>query len=310
MAWLVGGLFVKGCENWWKEALRERIIGSQKIHTQLIPMEDIQAWCCLRCASCKALSLFASESSTAGHDSSKEDCVIMDWSVVITWVGLGLGALEPHELSILSMCQLDLESQLVQDNSPIQHSGYDTTGSGKVAAAGLEDGAFTMSKVLLFILNSALLNFIRKTQISLEATYKPSRHSGQSHQGCSVYQDPARHTWSRAMCSQTLEEHSQLLVKAPAVLEVHSECYDIWLTGYIHSGAAETSPGLRKLSRAAETLYRWSIWPQRVLERNQRSTWRLWLGDLTDALGGHCGRKIHSSPPLPFSLEGGTWRRV
>jgi len=31
-------------------------------------------------------------------------------------------------------------------------------GSGKVVAAGLEDGTFTISKVLLFICNSALQN--------------------------------------------------------------------------------------------------------------------------------------------------------
>jgi hypothetical protein len=29
------------------------------------------------------------------------------------------------------------------------------------------------------------------------------------------------------MCSQTLQEHSQVLLKAPAVMEVHSECYEI-----------------------------------------------------------------------------------
>jgi len=30
---------------------------------------------------------------------------------------------------------------------------------------------------------------------------------------------------------QTLQEHSQMLMKAPAVMEVHSGCYEIWLLG-------------------------------------------------------------------------------
>jgi len=29
------------------------------------------------------------------------------------------------------------------------------------------------------------------------------------------------------MCSQTLQEHFQVLLNAPAVIEVHSECYQI-----------------------------------------------------------------------------------
>jgi len=34
-----------------------------------------------------------------------------DLSAVITWVGLGLCAVEPHAMSFMCTCQLDLESQ-------------------------------------------------------------------------------------------------------------------------------------------------------------------------------------------------------
>jgi len=33
--------------------------------------------------------------------------------------------------------------------------------------------------------------------------------------------------WSYTKCSQTLQEHSQMLLQAPAVMEVHSGCSDI-----------------------------------------------------------------------------------
>jgi hypothetical protein len=33
--------------------------------------------------------------------------------------------------------------------------------------------------------------------------------------------------WSFAKCSQSVQEHSDVLLKAPAVMEVHSGCYKI-----------------------------------------------------------------------------------
>jgi len=48
------------------------------------------------------------------------------------------------------------------------------------------------------------------------------------------------------MCPQTLPEHSLVLLKAPAVMEVHSECYEIWLIGWSYFGAAETSGQVRR----------------------------------------------------------------
>jgi hypothetical protein len=54
-------------------------------------------------------------------------------------------------------------------------------------------------------------------------------------------------------------------------------------------------------------MYIWSIWLHTVLEGNWRSTLRQQLGELCDALGGHCGGK-HLSSSSPFSLgEGNRW---
>jgi len=59
------------------------------------------------------------------------------------------------------------------------------------------------------------------------AAHKPPRYSGSLHQCFRVLPDAPRPPWSLAMCSQTVQEHSQVLLKAPAVMEVHSACYEI-----------------------------------------------------------------------------------
>jgi hypothetical protein len=58
----------------------------------------------------------------------------------------------------------------------------------------------------------------------MEATWKPPRHSGSPRQCFSVLPDALRPPWSSAMCSQTLQEQSQVLLKAPAVSVVYSIC--------------------------------------------------------------------------------------
>jgi hypothetical protein len=40
-----------------------------------------------------------------------------------------------------------------------------------------------------------------------------------------------------------VQEPSQVLLKAPVVMEVHAGCYEIWLFECSNSGAAETSAG-------------------------------------------------------------------
>jgi hypothetical protein len=82
---------------------------------------------------------------------------------------------------------------------------------------------------------------INKMQIGLEATRTSYRHSGRPHRCFQVIRDAPRPPWSDTKCSQTLQEHSQVLLKAPAVLEVNSGCYEIWLIGYSKFGVAETS---------------------------------------------------------------------
>jgi len=63
--------------------------------------------------------------------------------------------------------------------------------------------------------------------IGPEATCEPPRHCGSPHQFFSVLPDAPRPPWSFAKYSHTLPEYSQVLLKAPAVMEVHSGCYEI-----------------------------------------------------------------------------------
>jgi len=49
---------------------------------------------------------------------------------------------------------------------------------------------------------------------------------------------------------------------------------------------------------------------QTVLDLNWRSASRCPLRELTDALGGSCGRKINISPPLPVRLARGSRQEV
>jgi hypothetical protein len=67
--------------------------------------------------------------------------------------------------------------------------------------------------------------------ISGEATWNPPRHSGSHHQCFPVLLDASRPSGSFAKCSQTLQEHSQVLLKAPAAMDVHSGRYTIWRLG-------------------------------------------------------------------------------
>jgi hypothetical protein len=55
-----------------------------------------------------------------------------------------------------------------------------------------------------------------------EATRKPPRHFSSPHQSFYVLPDAPRPTWSFAKYSQTLQEHFQMLLKAPGVMEVPS----------------------------------------------------------------------------------------
>jgi len=57
-------------------------------------------------------------------------------------------------------------------------------------------------------------------------------------------------------------------------------------------------------------IYIWSIWLEMVLELNQSSSWGCRLRALGDEVRGRCSVIIHSSPPLPFSLEGGSRQRA
>jgi len=72
---------------------------------------------------------------------------------------------------------------------------------------------------------------ISKTVFGPEAIRKFPRHSGSPCQCFKVLPDTPSPPWSFSQCSQTLQEHSQVLLKAPAVMEVHSGCYKIWLLG-------------------------------------------------------------------------------
>jgi hypothetical protein len=120
-----------GCEVCRKEILSQRIIISEELQARL---NVWGAWCHLGRASGNALSLFSLEFSTYGRDTTLEECGdgfqcghYVGWfrvesggaacsiiclymsirlsdvgtglSTVITWVGLGLCAAEPHHFS-------------------------------------------------------------------------------------------------------------------------------------------------------------------------------------------------------------------
>jgi hypothetical protein len=70
---------------------------------------------------------------------------------------------------------------------------------------------------------------ICKIYIGLEATCNPPRHREWPHLCIQLLWDAATPPWSHRKCSQTLQEQSQVLLPSPAVMEVHSECYEIWL---------------------------------------------------------------------------------
>ena len=112
-----------------------------------------------------------------------------------------------------------------------------------------------------------LVRNISKMKISREATHNPPRHTGWPDQCFEVYLDAPRPHCSRAMCSQMLQKHSQVLLKAPAVMEVDSGCYEIRRMELSDVGATATSvqictkpqnswdccTALRNTSRAAGT---------------------------------------------------------
>jgi hypothetical protein len=100
------------CELFRKEISSERIIVSEELQARLIVWEGFWAWCRLEGTSGEALSSFSLEFSTYARDTAPVECG-MDLSVVITWVGLGLSAAEPHALLFLCTCQLDSERQSV-----------------------------------------------------------------------------------------------------------------------------------------------------------------------------------------------------
>jgi len=74
-----------------------------------------------------------------------------------------------------------------------------------------------------------------------QAIRKPHRYSGSPRQCFSLHPDPPSPPWSLAKCFQTRQEHSHVLLKAPAVMVVHSGFYEIWLLGQSNFGATETS---------------------------------------------------------------------
>lgn len=66
-------------------------------------------------------------------------------------------------------------------------------------------------------------------EIGPEATCKPRRHSIHPHWCSSVIADAPMPPWGQAKHAQMLQEHLQVRLKAPAVMEVHLRCYDILL---------------------------------------------------------------------------------
>jgi hypothetical protein len=68
---------------------------------------------------------------------------------------------------------------------------------------------------------------IGKMEFGPEAIHKPLRHSDSPRQCFSVNSDALSPTWSYAKCFQTLQEHSHVLQKTPAVMKVDSGCYEI-----------------------------------------------------------------------------------
>jgi len=77
--------------------------------------------------------------------------------------------------------------------------------------------------------------------IGYEGTPNPPKHSWGPHQRFKVLLDAPRPPWSFGKCSQTLQEHSQVHLKAPVGMAVHSGCYKIWLTEQSNFGAPESS---------------------------------------------------------------------
>jgi len=75
------------------------------------------------------------------------------------------------------------------------------------------------------------LSIISKMEFGPEAIRKAPRHSGSPRHCFKVLPDAPSRPWSFAKCSQTLQEHSHVHLKVPAVIEVHSGCHEIWLLG-------------------------------------------------------------------------------
>jgi len=68
---------------------------------------------------------------------------------------------------------------------------------------------------------SAKCNFVRKPYANLPHT--PVALASAS----KYFQMLPASLWRFAKCSQSVQEHSQVLLKAPAVMKVHSGCYEI-----------------------------------------------------------------------------------
>jgi len=69
----------------------------------------------------------------------------------------------------------------------------------------------------------------------------PPRHCSGPHKCFIVIRNAPSTLLSVAKCSQTVQEQSQVLLQAPAVLEVHSACSEIWLLELSNGGITETS---------------------------------------------------------------------
>jgi hypothetical protein len=66
-----------------------------------------------------------------------------------------------------------------------------------------------------------------KVYISSDAIQTPLRDTGEYHQCPAIIPDTSRPPWSEEKYSRIQPVHFQMLLKATAVMEVHSGCYNI-----------------------------------------------------------------------------------
>jgi len=94
---------------------------------------------------------------------------------------------------------------------------------------GVSVQTMTLEIMSLLASNSPgrIKTYISPMEFVPEAIHKPLRHSGSSRQCFEVLSDAPSPPWSFAICSQTVQEHSYVLLKAPVVMKVHSGCYEI-----------------------------------------------------------------------------------